>query len=109
MLRRQSSAGCTMSFTRREQKKRKKEKELKRGKGKEFLNVSQWLNVRCTPVLISLSPLDLPQTCITMTTLRILGNDKQAALSTAQDCFHGHSERMSSYQECDFIREEQVT
>lgn len=105
LLRRRSSAGYTMSFTRREQNK----KELKRGEGKEFLNVSQWLNVRCTPVLISLSPLDLPQTCITMTTLRILGNDKQAALSTAQDCFHGHSERTSFYWECDFTREEEVT
>lgn len=56
LLRRRSSAGYTMSFTRREQNK----KELKRGEGKEFLNVSQWLNVRCTPVLISLSPLRSP-------------------------------------------------
>lgn len=64
--------------------KSKMKKSLSKAKAK---NVSQWLNVRCTPILISLSPLDLPQTCITMTTLRILGNDKQAALSTAQDCF----------------------
>lgn len=49
------------------------------------------------PSLFLYPPLDLPQTCITMTTLRILGNDKQAALSTAQDCFHGHSERTSFY------------
>lgn len=34
-------------------------------------------------ILISPAPFDLPQTCITMTTPRILGSGKQAALPTA--------------------------
>lgn len=65
---------------------------LKKVDGKsERATQSQVKDLNCTTtalgslstILISQAPFDLPQTCITMTTLRILGTCKQAVLPTA--------------------------
>lgn len=47
------------------------------------LNCTSAAQCSLSTILISPAPFDVPQTCITMTTLRILGSGKQAALPTA--------------------------